>query len=829
MKKIFSLFLAICLIILQTGFIYDNYVSAENVQLRNEPDHKEPKKEIGLQKLFSNNTDSSLTLWYTQPARQWMLQALPIGNGNVGAMVFGTVKKEHLQFNEKSLWSGRPQAVTNPLYQPRMDKVKKLLASGSIPEADSLLKEAGGFPREHFGAFQPFGDLYMEFDHGDEATDYRRDLNLSKALASVNYRINGVSYRREYFASFPDQVVVMRITADQPGKINMHVTMTTRQAQGKLIVSNGLKLIVKGTMTENKLQYSSHVKINPDGGTTSTTATGIEIKKANSVVLLLTAKTNYAMNWPGCLGDFDPDQVASNYIEKASKKTYEQLLNAHLKDYDNLFNRVQLKLDRHDDRRSLPTDQALIAYTKSNEQKMQDGGDPTLEALLFNYGRYLMIASSRKGSLPANLQGIWNNSKTPAWDSDYHTDINLEMNYWINGPTNLPECFSPFTDYVDFLRGPGRKTAKDYFNANGFFVNIYTNPWGYAEPRWSWTGASGWLCQNLYDHFLFSGDQDYLRNKAYPIMKEACSLYLDLLVPYKDKSLVIAPSVSPEINFRFSDNKTYRTSAGAAIDQQIVYDLFVNTIEAARILKTDPSLINTLTDRLKRLSAPVKIGNNGMLQEWVEDWQAEDLQHRHISHLYALYPGRMIDPIKTPEWTKAAMNSLTLRGDNQTGWGTTWRIACYARLGEAEKAHTFFKSIIRHCIDTSIVYRNGGGAYDNLLTCHSPFQIDGNFGYSAAVAEMLLQSHVGNWQQGYEIHLLPALPKAWPNGMVKGLMARGGLTVDVEWKAGKLVKAMISSELEKTTKVTYKGKTIEIKISKGKPLSLDAELKKLNS
>jgi alpha-L-fucosidase 2 len=398
------------------------------------------------------------------------------------------------------------------------------------------------------------------------------------------------------------------------------------------------------------------------------------------------------------------------------------------------------------------------------------------------------------------------------------------MNYWLNGPTNLPECFSPFADYVDFLRAPGRKTARNYFNAKGFFVNIYTNPWGYAEPRWSWTGASGWLCQNLYDHFLFSGNQDYLRDKAYPIMKEACLLYLDLLIPYKDNSLVISPGVSPEINFRFSDNRTYRTSAGASIDQQIVYDLFTNTIEAAGILKTDANLISILKDRLKRLSSPVKIDKNGNIQEWIEDWEAEDLQHRHISHLYALYPGRMIDPLNTPKWAEAAVSSLILRGENQTGWGTAWRIACYARLGKGEKAHAFFKSLLRRCTDTSIVYRDGGGAYDNLRTCHSPFQIDGNFGYSAAVAEMLLQSHIGNWQQGYEIHLLPALPKAWSNGLVKGLVARGGLTIDIEWKDGKLFNAVVSSEQQNSTKIFYNGKIIELKISKGKSLSLDSKL-----
>jgi alpha-L-fucosidase 2 len=784
------------------------------------------KIESGI--LLLDSTDSSMKLWYTQPAKHWMLQALPIGNGSVGAMVFGGIKKEHLQFNEKSLWSGKQMDLSNPVYQQNMPLIKDLLVKGKVPEADSILKESGGFDREHFGAYQPFGDIYLEFDHDEVAADYHRELDLSRAIATVTYLTDEVQYKREYFASYPDQVIVMRITADQPARINMRVSMTTPHEQGTVIVDNKQNLELKGKMPESGIQYCSRLKVQPYMGTTAINANGIEIKGANSVVLLLSAKTNYAMNWPTCQSDIDPDHRVLEQVENASKKTFDQLLKAHLKDYETLFDRVQLKLDRPADRCSLPTDQALLAYTKSNQEKAPDDGDPGLEALLFHYGRYLMISSSRQGSLPANLQGLWNDTKTPAWDSDYHTDINLEMNYWLNGPTNLPECFNPFTEYIDFLREPGRKTAKNYFDADGFFVNIYTNPWGYAEPRWPWVGAGGWLCQNLYDHFLFTGNVDYLREKAYPIMKEACLFYLDILVPYVDNSLVVVPGVSPEINFRFKDGKFYRVSAGASIDQQIVYDLFSNTIEAARLLRKDPELINTLADRLKRLSSPLKIAQDGSIQEWVKDWKQEDIQHRHISHLYALYPGRMIDPLNTPQWAEAAEKSLILRGDNQTGWGTAWRIACYARLGQGERAHDFFKSLIRHCEDTGIVYRGGGGTYENLLTCHSPFQIDSNFGYTAAVTEMLLQSHLGNWKQGYEIHLLPALPKAWSNGMVKGLMARGGFTVDMEWNAGKLVKASFLSGQGKSAKIYYNGRVIELKTSKGKLVSLDSELKVIN-
>jgi alpha-L-fucosidase 2 len=771
------------------------------------------------------SSNSQNKLWYTQPAKEWMLQALPIGNGSVGAMIFGGIEKEHIQFNEKTLWSGKPHDNSKPSFQNKIPEVLDLLAKGKVTEGNDLLKGEEIPSREFFGTYQPFGDVFMEFSHHSEVTDYHRELDLTRSLTIVTYKVDGVNYRREYFASYPDQVMVIRITADQSRRINMHVTKTCPHEDSKVYVENETDLVLTGQMSESGINYGSRLRVKNQGGTTGITNGGIDIVGANEVTLLLSAKTNYAMDWPSCQNDLDPHKIVKKQIKAASKKTYSQLQLAHLNDYQPMFNRVVLSLESPPDRRILPTDQRLIAYTNANKEGTENGGDPDLEALLFHYGRYLMISSSRKGSLPANLQGVWNNSKTPAWDSDYHTDINLEMNYWLTGCTDLPECFDPFTEYVDFLMKPGSEVAKKYFNARGFFVNMYTNPWGYAEPRWLWPGAGAWLCQNLYDQFLFTGDIKYLKKKAFPIMKEACLFYLDLLVPYTDGSLVISPGISPEVNFVHDNGKNYRLSAGTSIDQQVVHDLFTNTIEAAKILNTEGEFAETLNDRLQRLSPPVKIRKNGAIQEWVEDWSAVDSQHRHISHLYALYPGHMIDPVNTPQWAMASNKSLEIRGDNHTGWGTAWRIACYARLGNGERAHEFFKSLIRHCKDTHIVYRGGGGTYVNLLTCHSPFQIDSNFGFTAAVAEMLLQSHIGNWQQGYEIHLLPALPIAWSNGKIKGLTVRGGFKVDLEWKAGKLTHAIISSSSKRTTKICYNGKVIELKLGKGKSLVLDSELK----
>lgn len=776
------------------------------------------------QSVINITEENEKILWYNQPAEEWMTQALPIGNGSVGAMIFGGIEKERIQFAEQSLWSGKPHDHTQPSFQKKIPEVMELLAKGMVVEGNDLLKGEEIPTRDFFGAFQPFGDIFMEFSHPGEVTDYHRELDLSRSLATVSYKVNGINYHREYFVSFPDQVLVIRITADQPGKINVLVSKTCPHESSKVQAEDITDLVLKGQMPESGMNYGSRLKVINQDGTITVDKKGLLVSEANSITLLLSAKTDYDMNWPSCQSDVDPHEIVQNRVNAAAKKTYDKLLTAHLEDYQPLFNRVSLSLESPLDRSKLPTDKRLIAYTNANEQGAENGGDPGLEALLFHYGRYLIISSSREGSLPANLQGVWNDSKTPAWESDYHTDINVQMNYWLTGSTNLPECFGPFADYVDFLQKPGREAAKNYFNARGFFVNIYTNPWGYAEPRWLWPGAGGWLCQNLYDHFLFTGDLKYLKEKAFPIMKDACLFYLDLLVPYTDGSLAITPSLSPEINFIHDNGKSYRLSAGASIDQQVVHDLFTNTIEAAEILNTEEELIEKLTDRLQRLSPPVKIRENGAIQEWIEDWSAVDPEHRHISHLYALYPGRLIDPVNTPQWAKAANISLKTRGDNHTEWGSAWRIACYARLEEGEKAYDFFKTILRHTENTDIVYRGGGGTYENLLTCHSPFQIDGNFGFTAAVAEILVQSHIGNWQEGYDMHLLPALPNAWSNGKVKGLIARGGFEVDMEWENGKLTHAEIFSKYEKTIKIRYNGKVVEFEIGKNKSLVLDSEL-----
>lgn len=774
----------------------------------------------------------SCRLWYTQPAENWMMQALPIGNGKLGAMVFGGVETEHIQFNEKSLWSGRVNSdeTQNKELMAVMPTIQQLLVNGEVAKVDSLQKKYS-LPREDFGAYQPFGDVFIHFKGQDNkpATGYQRDLDLSKAVASVSYQINGTTYTRTYFCSFPDQVLVCRFTADQPGSINIDVEgKMPGHPEGTVQLSGANKLVFEGAMPRSGLRYCANLEVLNNGGKVHAENNKITVDGADAVTLLMAANTNYQMQWPNVLSNTNSAERCKKEIKKAARFSYSKLLERHLVDYSPLFNRMSLDLPEAASRENLPTDQRVKKYTESNKKGESNGGDPGLEALLFHYGRYLMLSSSRGDVLPANLQGVWNNSTQPAWDSDYHTDINLEMNYWPAGITNLGECFAPFANYVDFLRVPGRITARNYFGARGFFVNIYTNPWGYAGPRWLWPGATGWLCQNLYDQFEFTGDFDYLKKKAYPIMKEACQYYLDLLYPYKgDGPLVVSPGISPEINFVTDDGKNYRLSAGAAIDQQVVYDLFTNTIEAANVLKRDRDLSDTLSMTLEKLSSPVKIGHDGAVQEWIEDWPAQDLEHRHISHLYALYPGRMIDPGTTPKWAAAADKALVKRGTNHVGWGSAWRIACYARLDMAEKAYDFFKSLIKHCEDTHIVYRGGGGTYDNLLTCHSPFQIDSNFGFTAAVAEMLLQSHLGSWNQGYELDLLPALPQAWDKGSVKGIKARGDVEVDLIWENHTLQSIVLRGHSDQRFKLRYGNRSKTIELKKGQQLVFDGKLREI--
>lgn len=776
-------------------------------------------------------SDNKFKLWYRQPADRWMKHALPIGNGSIGAMIFGGVVTDKIQFNEKTLWTGKENTNDNEALKKNMALIQRLLADGKVEEADSLYNnsrysEKEITPRENFGAYQPFGNILLQFkNHEGIVKNYRRQLDIAKAVATVSYELNGVKYNRTYFCSYPDKVLVVHLTADKPGKLSVDVSDIMPNTKNAVIsIEKNNDIVLQGVMAESGLKFCAKMRVKIGDGKLIRNKQSITVENASQITLELSAATNYQMQWGQTISNVDPAKSCSDYLQRLVHTGYDKLYHKHVKDFSSLFSNVQLNLPVANNRAHLPTDERISLYMNSIRKGGETGGDPGLEELLFHYGRYLMVASSRGNTLPANLQGIWNDSPTPAWDSDYHTDINIEMNYWPIGAANLDACFKPFVEYIKFLQKPGKITAKEYFHSRGVYTSIYSNPWGYAAPRWLWTGSAGWICQNLYDEFSFSGNINYLKNDAFPIMKDACRFYLDNLLRSYDGKLSVVPSNSPEINFVYKDKKNFRYSAGAAIDQQIVFDLFTNTIQAIDVLKVDLSLKDSLNTALKKLADPVKISKDGTIQEWKEDWNAVDPQHRHTSHLYALFPGRIIDPETQPAYAEAAAKTIEKRG-KATGWALIWRMLLWARLQNSGKAYDLLKHFINRSTNEGIEYGPGfGGIYDNLFASYPPFQIEANFGYTAAIAEMLLQSQIGNWKEGYEIRLLPALPKAWPDGIVKGLRARGEITVDMEWKTGKLVKVVVSTKRTQNTKISYGGKVVKLKLRKGKPVYLGYDL-----
>jgi alpha-L-fucosidase 2 len=734
-------------------------------------------KFIPLLTILAGSAYADMKLIYNQPATDWQTQALPIGNGRLGAMIFGDPLQEHIQLNESSLWTG---------------------------------------DEKNMGSYQNLGDLTFDLTHGP-ASAYHRELDITSAVHTITYTADGVKYRREYLASYPKHALLFHFESDKPGTISGLLKFT--DAHTAASVAEGRTITATGKL-ENGLIYETQIMVLNNGGRVVPEATGIRkdalrISQADSLTIVVVAGTNYApdrsLKWRG---DHPHARISKDLADIVATASYEKIRREHQIDYRSLFYELMLNLGTSDKAaNALPTDQRLVEYAKGKP-------DPELETLFFQYGRYLLLSSSRAGGLPANLQGLWNNSNTPPWRSDYHSNINLEMNYWPSDLTNLPECAVPFFDYVESLIEVRTEATHDYYlnqvdpakverkEVRGWTVQTENNIFGAGGFKWNPPG-SAWYALQFWEHYAFTGDLGFLRSAAYPLLKDITEFWEDHLVALPDGRLVTPDGWSPEHG---------PEEKGVTYDQEIVWDLFTNFIEASTILDQDALYRAKITAMRDKLVTP-HIGKWGQLQEWMEDRDDPKDDHRHISQLFALYPGRQISPITTPELANAAKVSLMARGDKSTGWAMAWRINLWARLLDGDHAYTLLRNLL-HITGkgNQIDYGKGGGVYSNLFDAHPPFQIDGNFGATAGIAEMLLQSQVG------EIHLLPALPKSWPNGGASGLRARGNINVNVGWKDGTIINATLTGPETRDVTVRYGDKTKVVHLIAKVPIVINKEL-----
>jgi alpha-L-fucosidase 2 len=784
-------------------------------------------------------------VWFEQPATHFT-RSLPLGNGRLGAMVFGGVDVERIVLNESSMWSGSRQDADRPDAHEALPEIRRLLLEGRNVEAEALVNRHftcqgpgsghGSGANVPFGCYQVLGNLHFRFagaptpvaprspsndalpgvtdgaaDSAPAVTGYQRSLDLATATAHVEYERQGVRFQRRHFVSAPDQVFVSHFTAAQPDALSFTVALD-RPERFTTVATGPNELLMTGTLNDGRggrgVSYAARLRVVAKGGRVNVEENRLIIDAADEVLLLLAAATDYR-GFAGRQLD-DPVAATQTDLERAASRDVTALHREHGRDYQGWFNRVTLDLPATPNS-ALPTDRRLAGFA-------QGEADPALAKLYFDFGRYLLISSSRPGGLPANLQGLWAEEAQTPWNGDWHLDINVQMNYWPAEVGNLTELHEPLHRLIASMVEPGRQTARAYYDARGWVAHVITNPWGFTSPgeaaSWGATvSGSAWLCQHLWEHYAYTGDRPFL-TRAYPVLKESALFYLDNLIEEPQRGwLVTGPSNSPENAFRLPDGRTAHVCLGPTVDMQLLRELFGNVIQASTILGVDEALRAELTAKRARL-APNQVGPDGRLQEWLEPYPEPEPRHRHTSHLYGLYPGYEITPQHTPALAEACRKTLEARGDQSTGWALGWRMNLWARLGDGHRAHQFLRQLLRPADRGNTYDGRGAGSYPNLFCAHPPFQIDGNFGGCAGIAEMLLQSHVpapaspeAAAGAPLEIHLLPALPPDWPEGSVRGLRARGGFTVDLAWKDGRVTGYQVAAASPRAVRVRVNGET----------------------
>uniref|UniRef100_UPI003216BEA2 glycosyl hydrolase family 95 catalytic domain-containing protein n=1 Tax=uncultured Draconibacterium sp. TaxID=1573823 RepID=UPI003216BEA2 len=753
----------------------------------------------------------SLVLWYEKPAENWT-EALPLGNGRLGAMVYGGTEKEIIQFNEETLWTGQPHDYANKGAHEVFHKLRELLWAGKQEEAHKLGNER--FMSVPLGqlCYQPFGNVLLNFPGHKKAINYTRKLDLEDAVTSVSYELDGVTYTREVLASEPDQAVVMQLEASKKGALEFSVGLDSPHHKFDVTV-DGSVLVIKGRPNnypedklregapypESKLTFEARLRVLTDGDLVRED-NKIKVNNAKNATLELVAATSF-INFHDISGN--PSELCQNYLNNLEGKSFGQIKDAHIKDYRNLFGRVDLDLGKSE-----------ISFRPTNERlkTFKRDEDPSMVSLLFQYGRYLLISSSRAGTQPANLQGIWNDKIYPPWDSKYTININTEMNYWPAEMTNLSELTDPLIKMVEDLSETGQNVAKEHYNLKGWVAHHNTDIWRGAAPinnanHGVWPVGGAWLSQHLWWHYQFTGDKEYLKNRAYPVLKEAARFFAEYLVPDPANPvwLVSGPSNSPENGGMVM---------APTMDHQIIRNLFSNTIEAAKILEVDDDFAEMIAAKQAKI-APNQIGQYGQLQEWLEDKDDPKNEHRHVSHLWGLHPGNEIHPLTTPELAEACKVTLSHRGDGGTGWSRAWKINFWARLLDGDHSFLLLKNLMVPSLSEETDMRDKGGLYFNLFDAHPPFQIDGNFGATSGITEMLLQSYLRDENGDFFMDILPALPSALPSGKISGLKGRGGFEISIKWDQGSLETVEIKSLLGAKLNVRYNGKLISQNTKEG--------------